>query len=357
MVKHHHPEKLPVKYSLESFSNELARASFELGKLDGLQRNLPNPSILISPLLVKEATISSRIEGTRSTVSDVLEFEATGESRFSDALEVSNYKRAMLSASEDLEDKPLNLNFIRGIHQILLENTRGHDAKGKFRDEPVWIGKEGGPIEKARYIPPENFKVSEYMENLEHYIIQNDEHPLVKIGIIHYQFEAIHPFKDGNGRVGRLLIPLYLYWKDLMFQPTLYISGYFEEYRENYIEELNKVDRTGDFSDWLKFFCTSIKEQAKETQNIINDINQLRGKTEEKAESIRSPYIHKIVEFLFSRPIFRTKMVVEDLDMNMRTTRRLLRKLAKLEVIRIVEDKDKKENLYVFEELLKILSY
>jgi Fic family protein len=357
MIKYHHPKKLPIKYDLASFSNELAQASFELGKLDGLQRNLLNPSILISPLLVKEATISSRIEGTRSTVSDVLEYEATGESRFADAVEVSNYKKAMVIASEELKEKPLNLGFTRSVHQILLENTRGHKNRGKFRDESVWIGKEGDPIEKARYVPPENFMVSEYMENLENYMINNDEHPLPKIGIIHYQFEAIHPFNDGNGRVGRLLIPLYLYWKELLFQPTLYISGYFDAYKDAYINHLNEVDRTGDFNSWLKFFFTSIKQQAKETQEIISQINVLKNRTEEVAEKIRSPYIYKIVNYIFTRPIFRTSMAVNEIKLNNRTARRLLSALVDMGVLRILEDKDSKEKLYIFSDLIKILSY
>ncbi len=357
MVKHHQPNKLPVKYDLAAFSNELAQASFELGKLDGLQRNLPDPSILISPLLVKEATISSRIEGTRSTVADVLEYEATGESKFADTLEVSNYKRAMIVASEVLKERPLNINFIRSVHQVLLENTRGHGTRGKFRDESVWIGKEGDPIEKARYIPPENIKVNEYMDNLGDYITGNNEHPLIKIGVIHYQFEAVHPFMDGNGRVGRLLIPLYLYWKKLLFQPTLYISGYFERNRETYIGELNKVDRTRKFNDWLKFFFTSIKEQSLETQELITTINNLRFQIEQEAEKFRSPYIHKIVSFLFTRPVFRTTMAVKELDMNHRTTSRLLNKMVDMKILRLLRDDEGKEHLYVFDKLIKILSY
>jgi Fic family protein len=343
--------------NVAAFSNELASASFELGKLDGLQRNLPNPQILISPLLVKEATISSRIEGTVSTVSDVLEYEATGEPRHPDTIEVSNYKRAMLMAMGSLKERNLSLSFIKALHQTLLEKTRGHSARGKFRKEQVWVGNEGDPIEKATYIPPEHFMVQDFMENLERYILGNSEHPLVKVGIIHYQFEAIYPFKDGNGRMGRLLIPLYLYWKKLLYQPILYISGYFEKNRGRYIDELSKADRTVKLEDWLKFFLASVKKQSEETQKLISKIDNLKKEIEETAENIKSPYIYKVVNYLFTKPIFRTSDMGVNLRIHERTARRLLAKLVKLKLLSLLKAKDRKENIYIFTRLISLLSY
>lgn len=357
MANPHKPYKLPVKFDIARFSNELTSASFELGKLDGLQRNLPNPQILISPLLVKEATISSRIEGTRSTISDVLEYEATGKPKHPDTVEVSNYKRAMVLAIEELKNLPINTSFIKRLHQILLENTRGHVTRGKFRGEQVWIGKEGDPIEKATYIPPEPLFIQDYMENLEKYFLENGKHPLLKIGIIHYQFEAIHPFKDGNGRIGRLLIPLYLYWKKLLYQPALYISGYFEKNRNSYIDELNRVDVSRKYEDWLKFFLISVKDQAEETQKLIAGINSLRNQIETRVEDFKSPYMHKIIHFIFSKPIFISSNASKTLRIEDRTIRRLLVRLVESKILTTTSLNGPRKRIYIFGDLIKLLSY
>lgn len=253
------PQKLPVKLDYSQFAKELADASFELGKLDGLQRDLPNPSLLIAPLTTKEATVSSKIEGTKSTVSDVYLYEATKEGKYEDTIEVYNYKRAMLWAIDALKERKFNIAFIKDLHSILLEKSRGEQYRGKFRDVQVFIGKEGDTIENAIYVPPQSILIQEYMENLEDYILKNDENPLLKAAIIHYQFEAIHPFQDGNGRIGRLIIPLYLYQKGLLYQPILFLSGYFEKNRKEYVSSLHFVDVYQKYEEWVKFFLVSVK--------------------------------------------------------------------------------------------------
>jgi len=354
MTKFHHPKKLPPSLNPQKFYLELTEAALELGNLNGLQKNLPDPKILIAPLLIKEATVSSKIEGTQSTVSDVLEYEATGKPRHKDTIEVSNYKKAMLMAIEELKKRPLDVSFIKTLHQFLLEKSRGEEVKGKFRNDRVWIGIEKAPIEKASYIPPEHFLIEEYMENLEQYILSKDnEHPLVKIGIIHYQFEAIHPFFDGNGRLGRLLIPLYLYWKEVLFQPILYISGYFEKYRSEYLNKLNGVDKTGEYENWLKFFLASVRNQAKETQDLINQILNLKGKVEIKVERIKSPYLEKIINTIFSKPILKST----DVKIESPTSRRLLRKFTELGILKSLKIKGVKGKVYIFEDLVNLLSY
>jgi Fic family protein len=353
-MKPYHPPKLPVKLDPGKFYLELANASLELGNLNGLCQNLPNPSLLIAPLLTKEATISSKIEGTRSTVSDVLKFEATGIPKYDDTIEVSNYKKAMMMAIESLKNRKLDLNFIKTLHQILLENTRGHNARGKFREKQVWIGTKGAKIEEATYIPPEPFLVQEYMENLEDYILsENYEHPLVKIAIIHYQFEAIHPFEDGNGRIGRLLIPLYLYWKKILNLPVLYISGYFEKNRDEYIDKLNYVDKTQEYEEWIKFFLTSVANQAKQTQILIYKILELKESIEGKIKGIKSLYKQEVVNLMFSKSIFqRTDLKIEKM-----TSIRLLKKFVSLDILKELKIKGVKGRVYIFNELVKILSY
>jgi Fic family protein len=353
-MKPYHPPKLPVKLDPSKFYLELANASLELGNLNGLCQNLPNPSLLIAPLLTKEATISSKIEGTRSTVSDVLKFEATGIPKYDDTIEVSNYKKAMMMAIEGLKNRKLDLNFIKTLHQILLENTRGHNTRGKFREKQVWVGAKGAKIEEATYIPPEPFLVQEYMENLEDYILsENYEHPLVKIAIIHYQFEAIHPFEDGNGRIGRLLIPLYLYWKKILNLPILYISGYFEKNRDEYIDKLNYVDRTQEYEEWIKFFLNSVANQAKQTQILIYKILELKEFVEGKIKGIKSLYKQEVVNLMFSKPIFQRA----DLKLEKMTSIRLLKKFVSLDILKELKIKEVKGRVYIFNELVKILSY
>lgn len=354
MIKPYHPPKLPVKLDPAKFYLELANASLELGNLNGLHKNLPDPQILIAPLLTKEATISSKIEGTRSTVSDVLKFEATGIPKYADTKEVLNYKKAMVMSIEGLRNRNLDLSFIKTLHQILLENTRGHQTRGKFRGKQVWIGKKGATIEEATYIPPEPFLVIDYMENLEKYILSdNQEHPLIKAGIIHYQFEAIHPFEDGNGRIGRLLIPLYLYWKNILSLPVLYISGYFERNREDYINKLNYVDKTQSYEDWIKFFLLSLIHQAKETQKLIHQILELKEETEEELKKMKSPYLYRMINLMFSKPIFRAS----DLKLPRNTANRLLKKMLSFGVLEMVKIEKIKGRIYIFEKLVRILSY
>jgi len=353
-MKPYHPPKLPVKLDPGKFYLELANASLELGNLNGLCQNLPNPSLLIAPLLTKEATISSKIEGTRSTVSDVLKFEATGIPKYDDTIEVSNYKKAMMMAIEGLKNRKLDLSFIKTLHQILLENARGHNTRGKFREKQVWIGTKGAKIEEATYIPPEPFLVQEYMENLEDYILsENYEHPLVKIAVIHYQFEAIHPFEDGNGRIGRLLIPLYLYWKKILSLPILYISGYFEKNRDEYIDKLNYVDRTQEYEEWIRFFLVSIINQSKQTQELIYKILELKNKIEEKIKVIKSPYKQEVLSSIFSKPIFQRA----DLKINKRTAIRLIKEFVSFNILEELKIPKIKGKVYVFKDLLKILSY
>jgi Fic family protein len=353
-MKPYHPPKLPIKLDPGKFYLELANASLELGNLNGLCQNLPNPSLLIAPLLTKEATVSSKIEGTRSTVSDVLKFEATGIPKYDDTIEVSNYKKAMMMAIDGLKNRKLDLNFIKTLHQILLENTRGHNTRGKFREKQVWIGAKGAKIEEATYIPPEPFLVQEYMENLEDYILSEDyEDPLVKIAIIHYQFEAIHPFEDGNGRIGRLLIPLYLYWKKILNFPILYISGYFEKNRDEYIDKLNYVDRTQEYEEWIKFFLISIINQSKQTKELIYKILELKNKIEEKIKVIKSPYKQEVLSSIFSKPIFQRA----DLKINKRTAIRLIKEFVSFNILEELKIPKIKGKVYVFKDLVKILSY
>jgi Fic family protein len=353
-MKPYNPPKLPIELDSNLFTKELGEASVELGRLDGQQKTFQNPSLLIAPLITKEATASSRIEGTRTTVSEVFLYESGEKTENPETIEVFNYRRAMLWAMEALKNRNFNLSFIKELHNMLLEETRGHEKRGKFREEMVFIGEKGATIEQATYIPPEPVFIPEYMKNLEQYILSNTEDLLMKVAIIHYQFEAIHPFSDGNGRIGRLLIPLYLYQKGLLIQPILYLSGYLNKYKDNYINSLHVVDETQRYEKWIKFFLVSVKEQAKETQSLIQAIRNLESQAHYKVETIKSFYKTNVINFIFRRPIFKSKELTNELNCHRSTTLRLIKKFVNLEILKPLS-LGRRKNAFIFPALIKLL--
>lgn len=356
MAKPTIPKKLPIRYNFNFFAQELADAAFELGKLDGLQRNLLNPALLISPLITKEATVSSKIEGTRSTIADIFTYEATKEGKYDDTIEVFNYRKAMIWATTALKKRQPNLSFIKELHSLLLNKARGEKYRGKFRENQVFIGERGTTIEKATYIPPEPTLIPELMDNLEKYILSKRENQLVKSAIIHYQFEAIHPFQDGNGRIGRLLVPLYLYQEELLHQPILFLSGYFDKHRKEYLDHLHLVDIKQKYEEWISFFLVSIKNQAKETQGLIYQIMGLFDEVKNKTAPIKSPYISRVVDFIFVRPIFSNSELGKYIKSNRVTSLRLIKRLEDLKVLVPFIPPKRKRKLYAFGSLIKLLS-
>jgi len=191
------------------------------------------------------------------------------------------------------------------------------------------------------------------MENLEEYILKSKEDLLTKVGIIHYQFEAIHPFSDGNGRIGRLIIPLLLHKGGLLYQPILYLSGYFDENRDEYIDALHRVEVLGKYEDWLVFFLVSVREQAQETQHLIGSVNRLFKTVQGEMHGIKSPYSGRVVEFIFKKPIFTVPQLIESLNINRATAYRLVESMLKL---KILERKKAKHTYFVFNDLLTLLS-
>jgi Fic family protein len=355
MIHPYHPPKLPINIDLSKITEELGEAAFELGKLDGLQRNLLNPTLLVSPLTVKEATVSSKIEGTRSTISDVMLFEVSDKAEHSDTIEVANYRKAILYAVAQIKDQKLNISFIKTLHSLLLENVRGHEKRGEFRKEQVFVGAKGTTIEKATYVPPEPYIVQEYMENLESFIADHSQNNLVKAALLHYQFEAVHPFNDGNGRIGRLIIPLYLYSKGLLYQPILYLSGFFDNNRRKYIDTLHIVDETQKYEEWVKFFLKAVAVQASETQGIISKINQLREVVAKDMLCFKSPYTDITINFLFKKPIFKSSDLRMELGIGRSTSARIINKFLEEKIIDRFHSDLSKTDLYIFSGLVSIL--
>lgn len=359
-IKFHHPDHLPVKLDYGKFALELSEAQYNLGVLQGSHKNLHNPLLLIAPLTAKEASVSSKIEGTQSSPKDVFIYEAGGKTEHKDTPEVANYRKAMRYAIDEIKKgRKISLHLVKSIQEILLKDGRHDGMLGDFRKKTVYVAeKRSDPIEKALYIPPEHFRVPEYMENLMEYI-DGEGDSLIKAGVIHYQFEAVHPFEDGNGRIGRLLLPLFLYQERKVSLPIIYVSGYLEKNRSEYIETLHKVDVSKCYEDWLKLFFKAISAQAKETSETVSKINKLYDLTRELHKKIKSPYIIPTIDFIFEQPIFSITQLMKKINTSSWITGS--RQISILKRNKLIEElpknfnKDRREKLYVFYKLLAFL--
>lgn len=367
-IIYHQPKHLlldGMHLDANKFINEKSNAEYAIGQLQGsggdsYGKRFFNPKLLISPLATKEAIVSSRLEGTISTVSDVYKYEAGISPEYAGTAEVANYRKAINQAIPLVQKGyKINKGFLKAIHKTLLTGVRHKGALGEFRQKDVWIGeKKTDPINKATYIPPKFMKVEEYIDNLLEYLDKGTEDPLTKVAIMHYQFEAIHPFEDGNGRIGRLLIPLILFEKGRISLPILYMSGYFDSHRDDYITSLHKVDETSNYEKWLKFFFNSVSEQLQETQQLIDRINKLYDEVKETFPKQKSPYFVDFLAYLFEHPIFNPTDVMKKLKSTYVPVAGLVNKLKEKEIITLVkreESSDKRFKLYGFNKLLALL--
>lgn len=306
------PDNLPFdSIDWEPLIPWMGRANRELCRYDGLLGVMPNPDILLTPLTTQEAVLSSRIEGTQATLGEVFKYEAgeapAEESKRVDIHEIINYRIAMKVAEDELKTRPFSLNLLKKIHLVLLDSVRGRDkARGDFRRVQNWIGRAGSPIDKADFIPPEPAKIMEYLDNWEKYYHMDRPDLLVQLAIVHAQFEIIHPFLDGNGRLGRMIIPLYLFEKNILSHPTFYISAYFEEHREEYVERLRSLGNEPDaWNQWVLFFLRALHQQAlantEKARQIFNLYEDLKGRF---IDITHSQYAVPLLDAMFMRPIF-----------------------------------------------------
>ncbi len=362
-MEHHHPKHLNVEgktpLDFNRFHKEYADAIYALGLLEGSQKKLQNPDLLVSPLTAKEATVSSRIEGTVSTVSDVFVFEAGGKQDDADTRQVVNYRIAIDQATNDLKrGRPLGSALIEALHATLLRKVRHQGPLGKFREETVYIAKKkNDPIEKALYIPPEHYLVREYVDNIMDYLEHSEDNILIKVAMFHYQFEAVHPFYDGNGRLGRLFIPLILYNEGTLSSPILYLSGYIDDNKDAYRGSLHEVDKTGSYEVWIEFFLRCVAEQAKETQELIDKIYNLHDETKSKFQATKSPYLTHFVDFLFNAPVFTTAQVKRKLQgISTLTVSRLIALFKESNIIDEFPFRAGRAKIYAFRGLLRLLS-
>ncbi len=357
------PAGLPPKINYEPLIRVIGEAHHAVGELNGLLRkNILSPELIAAPLLTKEAVLSSRIEGTQATLEDVFEYEAQGktsqaDSKDRDITEIINYRRAMNFAMEELKTKTISQAFIKKIHYLLLDSSRGaRKDRGNFRNSGVYIGMPGAPIEEASYVPPAPENLSALLCDWERYINSNEEKDLLaQVAIAHYQLEAIHPFRDGNGRVGRLLIPLFLYQRDLLSSPLLYISEYFEKNRRNYYDYLRGVTEGGDWVPWLKFFLLALISQSLKTQSAIAKILELNARLKKEIVVANSVHAPDLLDFIFSSPMVSFVKIKDKLKTkNPQTIYNLLEKFVKMGIL--AEEPGRQRNrVFVFKELLDIL--
>ncbi|MHC1712528.1 MAG: Fic family protein [Solidesulfovibrio sp.] len=319
----------------------LSDADRALGELAGLGRAIANPSLLVRPFMRQEAVLSSRIEGTQANLADLYGYEAgqlllpgvRPHKQASDVREVFNYVQAMEYGLERLATLPLSLRLIREVHAKLMDGVRGDTATpGEFRRSQNWIGPPGCLLAQASYVPPPVPEMAEALDALEKYLHEGNTYPpLVRLACIHYQFEAIHPFIDGNGRVGRLLVPLLMVSWRLLPHPLLYLSVYFERRREDYYRLLMAVSTHGDWRAWIAFFLRGVADQARDAVVRAKRLQDLQANWRDTLQRKRaSALVLRLVDALFDRPILTIPMAAEVLGTSYPSAKAAV---AKLEVI------------------------
>ena len=369
------PDKLPIErinYASPAMVNAMSEANRALARYDALLEQSPSSHLLLAPLAQREAMLSSRIEGSQSTLNEVFQFEedenfaAVGEQR-DDLNEIKNYVAALNLGEAELHNRQFSLNILKNLHRLLLGrgSVRGQTkTPGAFRSGQNWIGQPGASIEQARFVPPQPFLVSEFMEDWERFYCSKMPDALVQAAVMHAQFELIHPFDDGNGRLGRLLIPLFLYGKKVISRPSFYPSAYLEKNRDAYMEALRQLsDKPGDWNGWVLFFLQAIAEQAEETSAKVKEITALYERLKKRfIELTHSQFAVPLLDAVFERPIFRRAVIKKKLAATGSkpsgpTLHGLLGKLVEHKILEVKElGKGRRGTLYALEPMMRILT-
>ncbi len=342
-VPHLLPPALPFDAGLV---NTLSDADRALGELAGLGRTLPNPQLLIAPFIRREAVLSSRIEGTQTDLTDLYAYEAGQLPLFaglktvppeSDVKEVTNYVRAMEYGLERLQTLPVSLRLIRELHGILMEGVRGDRATpGEFRRSQNWIGRPGCTLNEAEFVPPPVAEMNEALDAFEKYLHAGNTYPpLVRLAFIHYQFETIHPFLDGNGRIGRLLVTLLLVTWNLLPLPLLYLSAFFEQHRQAYYDLLRVVSEKGSWQEWVIFFLQGVAEQARDAGTRAKRLQDLQREWRERLFQARSSALLLLLaDSLFVSPVVTIPQTQRLLGITYRSAKANVEKLVHAGILR-----------------------
>lgn len=365
MAVHYHQGSFPPHdLDLGRLLPLVGPANAAIARYEGVLAGVPNPNVLLSPLTAREAVLSSKIEGTQVTLGEVLEFEARGDlldestPKKADAREVLNYRAALNEATRQMtEGLPLSQRLVRATHQVLMDGVRGRSKDpGEYRRIPNWIGPDGCTIDQARFVPPGADQIAAAMTAWEAFIHADAPDRLVQLAIVHAEFESIHPFLDGNGRLGRLIIPLFLYAHGLLSRPNFYLSEYLETRRDEYYDRLLAVSRDGDWTGWIAFFLRGIIAQAEVNTRKAQEILALhQQKRDWVVEITHSQYAVRALDWIFQRPIFKTTDFIASSQIPGPTARTIIRALRDNGMLReLVPASGRAPAVFLFHELLNI---
>jgi len=356
------PNPLPPAIAYDNaLISLLSEADRLLGELSGTGRLLPNPYLLIAPYIRREAVSSSRIEGTQASLNDLFFFEAaeTESPSIADVREVNNYVRAMEYGLKRLKKLPISVRLIKEIHETLMKGVRGNQAApGEVRRSQNWIGPAGCSLDEATYVPPPADEMNHTLSQWEKYLHSApSDPPLIQCALMHYQFEATHPFLDGNGRIGRLLITFFLCERGYLTQPLLYLSGFFDKYRDDYYAHLLAVSMKGDWRQWIEFFLRGVIaqannaiEDAKKILRLHSDYQQSLQETKKIPESA-----HKLIEEIFINPVISISHLSKKWDMPFNSVKTGVLRLVRLGILKEVQGKQRNK-LFIATNLMKLLA-
>jgi Fic family protein len=355
------PPESPIVFDPELI-NILSKADQAVGRLDGVLKSIPNHELFVMMYIKKEAVLSSQIEGTQASLSDILEKEEDVLSKKvdNDVKATLNYIDAMNYGLERRNKLPLSLRLIKEMHKVLLTGVRGADKyPGEFRRSQNWIGPAGSTLSNAMFIPPPVFEMNESMGQLEKYIYADKIYPvLIDCGLVHAQFETIHPFVDGNGRIGRLLVTFLLCTNNVTSQPILYLSYYFKKNKQEYYNRLMAIRTDGDWEGWLKFFLNGIVETSANVVELSNKIIELHDRTVGMVHKSMPRHSNKAIELLgklFVHPVLSVNRAKNMCDISYNAAKGIIQKFVALGILTEKSDK-KRDRRYFFSEYIKLLN-
>lgn len=357
------PEALPIPLDWQALIPYMGRANRALAHYAGMLVGLRNQAVLLSPMTTQEAVLSSRIEGTQATLGEVLQFDAgraADEPQLQlDFFEIVNYRRALREAEQELSGRPFTLNLLRRLHATLLDSVRGtNQGRGEFRKIQNWIGREGCVLDEAEFVPPTPETLMPHLSAWENYYHADAPDALVQLALVHGQFEVIHPFLDGNGRLGRMLIPLFLFEHGLLARPTFYLSGYLEGHRDEYIGCLRAIGQRADgWQRWCEFFLVALAEQAAVNARTVTRIHELYENLKPRVvAATHSQFAVMLLDAIFEHPIFSSTQLTGTANMPSRPMINiLLNQLIEAQVVSVLRPSSgRRPQMLMCDELMDI---
>ena len=365
-MKPYTPKNLPIKNLDRNRLIGLVGASNAgLAEYNGLMQGPVSTDVLLSPMINQEAVLSSKIEGTQASLEEVLLHGVSKNTDFSiskshDIQEILNYRTAIQVGTKYLIRGQMDLNLMLKMHKVLMDSVRGaNKTPGQFRDKQNWIGPVGSTIESATFVPPSPQSLTTHLNDLQTYLNGEDFDTIVQSGIVHAQFELIHPFRDGNGRVGRLMIPLFLFAKKKIIKPTFYMSEYLEKHRSTYYKMLKDISKYNHWTEWLIFYLNAVVEQSKINTSRTKKIINLYTETKERIISItNSKYSILVLDVMFKSLIFSVEYVCRDALLTKATASNIIKTLLENRIIEVLQPgSGRRPTIYVFRSLLDIIHH